>query len=70
MNATLKFFRQKIEEARVSRAHRGWRKTVQSVGFGLWLEFQPRSLRNLVRSESAADAIKLLNAYRDWATDK
>ena len=55
------------EESRTSRvdsAHPGWRDTVKTNDFALWLEVQPPAVRELANSQKQEDAIRLLDAYK------
>lgn len=52
------------ELARVDMKHDAWEDTVKTKEFGDWFAKQTTDLQALADSEKAADAIKLLDAYK------
>lgn len=55
------------EYARIDRKHDGWEETVNTPEFGAWLQTQTEEVRGLAASDKAADAIKLLDAFKEHA---
>lgn len=57
--------RQAIEEARVDGKHEGWKDTVNSLEFTQWFTVQSPETRALANSDSARDAIRMLDLFQD-----
>lgn len=48
----------------LEQQHPDWSDVVKQEGFNSWLNMQPPSVRDLISSESAADAAFLLSSYK------
>lgn len=51
------------ERALVRMRHPAWKSTVKTPEFSTWLKAQPDEVRKLTASESADDAVKVLDGY-------
>lgn len=60
-NATLN---RRLSEMEVELHHKGWKQTIMEPEFDAWLKTQPKEALELAASESASDAIQLLNRYK------
>lgn len=56
--------RKRAAIAQVEQAHPGWGQIVKSSGFKEWRDKQPESVQRLGESESAGDAILMLDLYK------
>ena len=57
--------RQAIEEARVDGKYENWKDTVNTLEFTQWFTVQSPEIRSLANSDSARDAIRMLDLFHD-----
>ena len=57
--------RQAIEEARVDGKYENWKDTVNTLEFTQWITVQPPDVRSLANSDSARDAIRMLDMFHE-----
>ena len=57
--------RQAIEEARVDGKYENWKDTVNTLEFTQWFTVQPPEVRSLANSDSARDAIRMLDMFHE-----
>jgi hypothetical protein len=57
--------RQAIEEARVDGKYENWKDTVNTLEFTQWFTVQPPDVRSLANSDSARDAIRMLDMFHE-----
>lgn len=57
--------RQAIEEARVDGKYENWKDTVNTLEFTQWFTVQPPDVRALANSDSARDAIRMLDMFHE-----
>ena len=57
--------RQAIEEARVDGKYENWKDTVNTLEFTQWFTVQSPETRSLANSDSARDAIRMLDLFHD-----
>ena len=57
--------RQAIEEARVDGKYENWKDTVNTLEFTQWFTVQPPETRALANSDSARDAIRMLDLFHE-----
>lgn len=58
------------EIQKVEDAHPGWQQVVRTRDFANWISKQPSSVRRLAASESAQDAILVLDLYERDVTSR
>lgn len=54
-----------IEEAKIETRHEDWRAEVATPEFTAWMSAQPVEIQKLAESESARDAIRMLDLYAE-----
>lgn len=57
--------RQAIEEARVDGKYENWKDTVNTLEFTQWFTVQSPEIRSLANSDSARDAIRMLDMFHE-----
>jgi hypothetical protein len=57
--------RQAIEEARVDGKYENWKDTVNTLEFTQWFTVQSPEIRSLANSDSARDAIRMLDLFHE-----
>lgn len=57
-----------IEEARIEGKHENWRDTINTKEFAAWFVAQAPEVRSLADSNSARDAIRMLDMYQQAKT--
>lgn len=57
--------RQAIEEARVDGKYENWKNIVNTLEFTQWFTVQPPEIRSLANSDSARDAIRMLDMFHE-----
>jgi hypothetical protein len=57
--------RQAIEEARVDGKYENWKDTVNTLEFTQWFTVQSPDVRSLANSDSARDAIRMLDMFHE-----
>jgi hypothetical protein len=57
--------RQAIEEARVDGKYENWKDIVNTLEFTQWFTVQPPEIRSLANSDSARDAIRMLDMFHE-----